>query len=54
MSAHFPRERSAKAALRKRFLPAQGVLYGGGQVSDIDIGAFLNRDREHPERQAFV
>src|SRR6516164_2119162 len=38
-----------EGCLRKRFRAAQGALYGGNQVSDNDIGAFLNRDREHPD-----
>ena len=38
----------------RSFVRHKANLPSGGQVSDIDIGAFLSRDREHPEHQALL
>ena len=38
----------------KLFVRHKANLPSGGQVSDIDIGVFLSRDREHPEHQALL
>jgi len=36
------------------FVRHRANLPSGGQVSDIEIGAFLSQDREHPEHQALL
>jgi len=38
----------------RSFVRHKANLPSGGQVSDIDIGVFLSRDREHPEHQALL
>jgi len=38
----------------KSFVRHKANLPSGGQVSDIEIGEFLSRDRGHPERRALL
>ena len=36
------------------FIRHEANLPSGGQVTDIDVGAFLSREPQHPEQQALL